>query len=76
MEKSNIEVLEKKIKKQEVLIKSLKKEIKEQKKSIKKTIEEEVAKAVFHHAKAMHHRIDQFIFDTKISLKNIDIDKK
>lgn len=33
-------------------------------------IKEEVAKAIFHQSKAIHNRIDQFIFDKKISNKN------
>ncbi|MGB5920007.1 hypothetical protein [Arcobacter sp.] len=62
--------LEKKISKQKKEIKKLKEEINSQKEISKKMIEEEVTKTIFHHAKSMQHRIDQFIFDAKIQLKN------
>lgn len=72
-EKKLIESLEKKIQKQNEIIKILKKEITQQNKHTKQLIEEEVAKTIFHHIKSLQHRIDQFIFDTKITLKNTQI---
>jgi predicted transcriptional regulator len=45
---------------------------KEFEEKIYKKIEEEVSKAVFFHMKAVEQRLDQFIFDLKISLKNDD----
>ncbi|MDY0116724.1 MAG: hypothetical protein RBR59_03995 [Sulfurimonadaceae bacterium] len=37
-------------------------------------IDEKIAKAIFHQTKSIQHRIDQFLFDAKIALKNSDSD--
>jgi hypothetical protein len=41
---------------------------------IKQYIDSEISKAIFFHTKALEHRIEQFIFDMKIALKNKDKD--
>lgn len=39
-------------------------------------IQKEVASITFHQVKALQHRIDQFLFDAKITLKNFGLDLK
>lgn len=47
--------------------------INEMKSIIEDEVSKEISKAVFFHTKAMQNRLDQFIFDIKIELKNKDI---
>ena len=49
--------------------------LKIQTETISEKIEKEVAKTIFHQSKAFQHRIDQFLFDAKISLKNNNLKK-
>lgn len=39
-------------------------------------IQKEVASMTFHQVKSLQHRIDQFLFDAKITLKNFGLDLK
>lgn len=67
----SLDDLEKLIKIQEKEIRKLKKES-QTKDEIIDTIKKEVAKAIYHQSMALEHRIDQFLFDAKIAMKDKD----
>ena len=71
-----IKVLRELVSKQGERIETLEKLLEEYHIKNEALIQKEVASATFHQVKALQHRIDQFLFDAKITLKNFGLDLK
>jgi len=76
MHKDKIEELQELVSKQGDKIEALEKLVEELSVKHEEFIQKEVALATFHQVKSLQHRIDQFLFDAKISLKNFGLDLK
>ncbi len=76
MYEDEIKALRELVLKQGEKIEALEKVIEERCSQNEALIQKEVASATFHQVKALQHRIDQFLFDAKITLKNFGLDLK
>jgi hypothetical protein len=76
MYEDELKALRELVSKQGERIEALEKVIEEHYSQNEALIQKEVASATFHQVKALQHRIDQFLFDAKITLKNFGLDLK
>lgn len=72
-DKEQINELSYMVKEQEKKIERMELIINDMKSIIEDEVSKEISKSLFHHSKAMQKRLDQFIFDIKLELKNKEI---